>query len=238
MSGRAAVDPVADLIEKYVGEDGRLRETEGRLKFHKVDDAQVKPMPPPREYRCLNGGRPIRIEAKEGTYVHWGLMNNVKTGGVSFTQNTPKGTHVTTIANHIYYTACEMNQQLVEALLKVACDESLRATHVIINSAFRDPIHNLLEGGRSASQHLTCRAIDFSLGRASGPIRNQRELPRIPPREVQAVAGQFALIRGLGKGLSFTHVDNRPGERAAWNYGPKVAEAGKSSENLMLSLSE
>lgn len=219
----ASTDPIADLLEKYVNADGTLRETEARLKFHPIKPHSTIRMPPGFTFFCRGTTRSVTFEAKAGEYVHWGLRDSVPTGGVSYTQLTPRGSTTTTVENHLLYKACRMDPRLIEAIQKLACHDQIQATHVIVNSAFRDPIANLIEGGRSASQHLTCRAVDFALARNTKGQRNQSQYERISPALVQQVAVEFEIVRGLGRGGSFTHVDTRPGQRAVWSYGNKVA---------------
>lgn len=214
----ASNDPVADLIERYVKEDGTLRDTEARLKFHPVRPHDTLPMPANFTFRCEGTDRSVTFEAKAGQFVHWGLRQGLPAGGVTLTQILPKGTFSTSVESHIFYRACRMDDQLVSALHKLACDQRLRATNVVVNSAFRDPIANLIEGGRPASQHLTCRAIDFWLARNTRGQKIQAQYERIPAAEVQSIASQYSIIRGLGRGATFTHADTRPGERSAWKY--------------------
>ncbi len=231
-SSFAAVDPIADLLEKYVGDDGALRDTEKRLNFHPIDPHSTIPMPTVYYRFCAGMAQKVHFEAKRGEYIHWGLKNSVRTGGVTLTEFTPRGTTTTTVQNHMYYKACVMDPRMIEAVQKLACDDRIQATHVIVNSAFRDPITNLLQGGRSASQHLKCRAIDFAFERED---RGRRS--RISPSQVQGVAAQYSIVTGLGRGRTFTHVDTRPGRRATWNYSRKVALESHDS-SLTLSLAE
>lgn len=236
-TSQSSTDPMTAMIEKYVGQDGVLDETEGRLKFHPIDPHSMLRMSDNSVRRCYNSGRPVVFEAKAGEYIHWGLVNNVRGGGVTFTQNTPRGVAFSEVESHIYYKACVMDVTLLETITKLACDQYVQATHVIINSAFRDPIANLIQGGRSASQHLRCRAIDFAMAKNTHGQKIQSQYQRIAPSAIQDIARHYPKATGLGRGRTFTHLDTRPGRRATWNYGPKVSLESHDS-SLTLSLAE
>ena len=148
---------IDDLLARYANDDGTLRQAGARLQF----DPPVLPQSALLDMMTINRkcdepgakgyGKIIQFKAKERTFVHWGLRlaQPVKAGLTYF---APNGAHTTEIRDHFYYQACEMSNQLVQVVTRLACD--LEADTVIVNSAFRDPIMNILEGGRPSSQHM------------------------------------------------------------------------------------
>ena len=74
---------------------------------------------------------------------------------------------------------------------------------VQINSAYRTPSHNLGEGGKSKSRHLTGHAADIYI---SG----------VKPAEIAKYAESLG-VYGIGRYSSFVHVDTRPkSEKFYW----------------------
>lgn len=207
-------DEIAALLEKYSKDEGVLKDLNKRVIF---SPAKVEPRPMPGGLqRNCDGGTALKFEAKKNEPVNWGLARPVSAGSVKYVENVPNGTTVTTVKNHMYYDACDMNPSLIETISKLACSPELKALKVVVNSAFRDPIQNILEGGKSASQHLKCNAMDFSLWRQGK--RGQGWMEVIPPSEVQNLARHFGPITGLGLGQTFTHVDVRQGGKKVWTY--------------------
>ena len=216
-SARAqGTDEIAALLEKYSKDEGALTDLNKRLIFSPAK-VEPRPMPGGLQRNCGGfGSQVLKFEAKKNEYVSWGLAKPVSAGAVKYVENVPNGTTVTTVKNHMYYDACEMNPSLLETVSKLACAPELKAVKVVVNSAFRDPIQNVLEGGKSASQHLRCNAMDFSLWRQGK--RGLGWMEPIPPAEVQNLAKHFGPITGLGLGQTFTHVDVRQGGRKVWTY--------------------
>lgn len=215
-----------DLLDpKNFDEKGKLKITMGSIEFHKIDEAELIRFQKPTQNACGNG-RPIRFETKQGETVFWGLASRVNTG----LTYTPPGGITTEHKNHYYYEACSMADKLLENIVLLACDPRVNATTVIINSAFRDPIMNVLDGGTSRSPHLRCFAIDFAMIASTGGQRDQRYYRRVSPKIVQAaILARFPGITGLGKGNTFTHADVRPPQetkngRAQWTYSAEVEQ--------------
>ena len=77
---------------------------------------------------------------------------------------------------------------------------------LIINSAYRDPIHNALVGGAPMSRHKVGDAFDLSL----------HNLNRFELAEAAAELG----FTGMGKYQTFLHIDTRPGH-AMWFGGER-----------------
>jgi len=98
--------------------------------------------------------------------------------------------------------------------IRAACDDK----PIVILSAFRTPTYNAKVGGVSNSQHIQGRALDLkppahlSINRFYAIIRK---------------IAKGAKIRGIGKYLTFVHVDNRPGEHLALWYGQGVDPSGR-----------
>ena len=97
------------------------------------------------------------------------------------------------------------------AVALAAVFEAIRAgcggLPIRVNSAYRSPAHNRRIGGARHSQHVQGRALDLS-----------------PPdgwsveRFHTHIRDHVPAVRGLGKYLTFVHVDIRPESRlAAWS---------------------
>jgi len=168
-----------------------------------------KPMDNEMKEPCPNGKGIIAFEAKPFTgagkdnFVNWGFVGSVPAGSIRYTPSVPvpKGaaSQTTKHFNPAMYDNCMMDRGLVLEIVKLACE--LDAKIVSIHSAFRDPINNWMEGGKSNSEHLFCRAMDFSLKNSKGEV--------IGHRRVQARAKENAKFRGMGLAKTFTHLDTR-----------------------------
>lgn len=133
------------------------------------------------------------------------------------TSNVPRGK----ITEHFSYAElachcgeCEgLPEQLGEIERTAQWLEDVRTAlgghPVHLNSAWRCAKHNREVGGASGSFHMQGKAADIVV----------RDLS---PATVQKVLishwGEGKLIKGLGSGRGFTHVDRRPGEPAKWRY--------------------
>ena len=69
---------------------------------------------------------------------------------------------------------------------------------IVVNSGYRDPIHNLLVSGADGSYHMKCMATDFFI-------------PGVPKSQLIAFAMRNSAVGGLGcySGREFIHVDVR-----------------------------
>ena len=84
---------------------------------------------------------------------------------------------------------------------------------LIINSAYRDPIHNARVGGAPLSRHKMGDAFDIQLG----------SLNRFELADAAAEVG----FTGMGKYQTFLHVDTRPGF-ALWFGGERSRQVWTS----------
>ena len=80
---------------------------------------------------------------------------------------------------------------------------------LIVNSAYRDPLHNARAGGAPLSRHKAGDAFDITL----------EGLNRFELADAAAEAG----FTGMGKYQTFLHVDARPGH-ALWFGGQRSKE--------------
>ncbi len=217
---KASPRSIAELLEKYESVEKALWETQNRIKFKAPEPAEMTDMPKNFQFRCSDG-RMVSFESttdKRHGKVNWGLRREVAGGSLSYSVPTPQGSWSTNIKNHIYYEACEMNQVVVSNVHRLACDPRMQATNVIVMSAFRDPLWNKYVGGKSASQHLQCRALDFWLARNTQRQTDQRKYEMISPNTVWKVASDFGSFNGIGRASTFSHLDNRPPPRLFFDY--------------------
>lgn len=87
---------------------------------------------------------------------------------------------------------------------------------IIVLSAYRTHTHNRKIGGAINSQHLYGRALDLRPPKGH-TVHSFYELIRKLSKSTS--------IRGIGKYLTFVHVDIRPTDRMAFWYGTGVKDS-------------
>ena len=209
---------INDLLEPNIEDLLKRPPPKGTIKT-KIDAPKASTTPPPNNliFDCPGGNR-VEVVAKNSD-VHWGLVSNIDVKKTAtYTPNVPTGAAKTEVEDHVYYKACSIseNSKLIGALKQLAC--LAKATFVKVNSAYRDPISNALDDGKSMSMHLKCQALDIAMFQGKqGGLKN-----RIPPETIQSLATTLPnQITGLGKGTSFTHIDVRTqsgGKQIIWTY--------------------
>lgn len=132
--------------------------------------------------------------------VKWGASQTL-TNWRSRTSTTPHADGTSTQKAYRSFEptgVCSMDPKVLAALSRVACDAG--GKNITVNSAYRPPWYNAAVGGASKSQHMVCKAIDFSLEGVS-------------PAIVQKIALKLqneGIVGGVGKYGGFTHIDSGP----------------------------
>lgn len=87
----------------------------------------------------------------------------------------------------------------------IASFERRFGNKIVVNSAYRDPIRNIIGGGEDSSFHMRCMAVDFFI-------------PGVDKGSLIAFARRNDQVGGLGcyPGRDFIHVDVRDRPRG-WN---------------------
>src|SRR5690606_12866886 len=103
-------------------------------------------------------------------------------------------------SNGLYVANASVNTSCISPKLRRAIQsfESKFGRKIVVNSGYRDPIHNLLVDGADSSYHMKCMATDFFI-------------PGVPKSQLIAFAMRNELVGGLGcyPGREFIHVDVR-----------------------------
>jgi len=102
--------------------------------------------------------------------------------------------------NGLYVANASVNTSCISPELKRAIGSFERkfGRKIVVNSGYRDPIHNLLVSGADGSYHMKCMATDFFI-------------PGVSKGDLIAFAMRNPLVGGLGcyPGRDFIHVDVR-----------------------------
>ena len=109
---------------------------------------------------------------------------------------------------------CQLNGVVQEILDALEAFRLLVGSHVLLDSAYRCPVWNRLEGGALRSQHMLGKAADV---RVTGKTA----------RELYEIALQVPQIRGLGvaDNQQFLHLDVRETvQLAKWCYSLEGSE--------------
>ena len=97
------------------------------------------------------------------------------------------------------------------SVVQEACDffakkRKIPCSIVTITSAARCANHNTKVGGRSKSQHLLCRAIDFVIKGVT------------PNEATQYLENKYPNKYGIGEYKHFTHIDTKSGKARRWTH--------------------
>ena len=98
----------------------------------------------------------------------------------------------------------KFTDQSIDSLQKLQKARDIYNKPIMVNSAYRCPVHNIVVGGASASYHLQGRAFDMR------PVRSLKEIEFDLLIFCLQQAG-FSYIRWYKK-RRFIHADNRPGK--------------------------
>ncbi len=102
---------------------------------------------------------------------------------------------------------CGLNECTPELLAALEAFRALVGKPVIVDSAYRCPVHNAKVGGAKSSQHLSGMAADI---RVKG----------MTPAALEAIARRVPAIKGIGRAdhQGYLHIDVRE-HPAQWCYG-------------------
>jgi uncharacterized protein YcbK (DUF882 family) len=111
------------------------------------------------------------------------------------------------VRNGMYLSSWDVDNSCMNPKLKgvVASFERRFGKKIVVNSAYRDPIRNIIGGGVDSSMHMKCLAVDFFI-------------PGVQKSQLIAFARSNRDVGGLGcyPGRNFIHVDVRDRPRG-WN---------------------
>lgn len=87
-----------------------------------------------------------------------------------------------------------------------AKERGIERSVVIINSGARCDRHNKKVGGKLESQHIKCRAIDFTIKEIS------------PAKTVDYLEKRYPDKYGIGWYRTFVHIDTKSGRARRWSF--------------------
>jgi uncharacterized protein YcbK (DUF882 family) len=106
----------------------------------------------------------------------------------------------------MYLASSDVDNSCMSPRLRSALNsfEQHYGRKIVLNSGYRDPIRNILAGGKDSSYHMRCMAADFFI-------------PGVSKQSLIAYAKRNGAVGGLGcyPGHNYIHVDVRDRPRGA-----------------------